>query len=95
MGEGQTPEDWQSHYRWARTDGAPRHGEPRDGMLHQLYNDHEREFDLEPVETDMTDDAHYVLADRMFEIDEQGRTVWIYEYVGLTSTARPSPEDED
>jgi hypothetical protein len=73
--------------KWIKTVGGPRADDPRNGEMHQLFEDvPSQRFTLEPWEgqTD-AEDAVYDLASAEPVIDDEGRTVWIYNYVGLAS----------
>jgi hypothetical protein len=66
---------------WIMTVGAPIPGDPRDGELHQCFGSLPDHFDLEPwEEVPGAVDARYVRAAGPPVIDEQGRTVWVYEF---------------
>ena len=73
MGEGDI--------HWIRTVGAPSPGDPRDGELHQFSGALPEHFDLEPWDdASQTGDAHYVRSTDPPVTDDEGRTVWIFEY---------------
>jgi hypothetical protein len=65
---------------WIRTIGAPTPGDPRDGELHECLGKLRVHFDLEPWDESSDDDVRYFRSDVPPVVDEQGRTVWIYEY---------------
>jgi hypothetical protein len=72
---------------WVRTVGAPSADDPRDGELHRFTFRLPERFDLEPWdedddsdETDVSRSARYVRSDQPPSVDEEGRTVWLYEY---------------
>jgi hypothetical protein len=70
---------------WVRTVGAPGPDDPRDGELHQLFGPLPDHFDLEPWDDDPDDEStegyvRYFKSDRAPLEDDEGRTVWLYEF---------------
>ncbi len=81
MGKGE-----RSAVVWVRTIGAPTAGDPRDGELHQVFGALPDHFDLEPWDEEELagGDVRYFRADAPPIVDQEGRTVWRYEYRGDT-----------
>lgn len=83
-GQSDPTRDWtqDEKFRWIMTVGARTPGDPRDGELHGLLGDLPEHFDLEPWEEweDQEDDVRYFRSDSPPIVDDEGRTVWIYEY---------------
>lgn len=69
-------------FHWAKTVGAPRPEDRRDGELHKVFGETPApHFDLEPWDDDPDGiDARYVLSAGGQIIDERGRSVWVYTY---------------
>lgn len=70
---------------WIRTVGGPSPNDPRDGELHRFSGRLPERFDLEPWgeddETEVSaDSARYVRSEQPPTVDDDGRTVWLYEY---------------
>lgn len=69
---------------WIKTVGAPSQRDPRDGELHQFFDQLPDNFDLEPWgdqgDGDPSAEAHYVRSATPHVTDDQGRSVWIFKY---------------
>ena len=70
---------------WVRTVGAPEPHDPRDGELHQLFGPLPDHLDLEPWDDDPGEESaeghvRYVRSDRAPLVDDDGRTIWLYEF---------------
>ena len=85
-----------NEYKWIQTVGAPSQGDPRDGEMHKHFSDVlDQRFRLEPWDEQPDGrDAVYDLASSEPITDAEGRTVWIYKYVGLASDIYGAHEDE-